>query len=158
MQRPQNPLEAIGEWGLWGVISTIEILIAVALKRAFERNEFPLALRFALRQWRWPLPLRPLVCAWWVAHFVLAVYGADALQDSLLSLHALDGGARALAVASTFLIMFGAAYASNAYLILALVALHRSEFAARLLWRLQSLVDLIIVAGFAVNMVHMAGR
>jgi hypothetical protein len=121
------------------------------LKWSLERGGLrPFIPRFALRQAAWPFPVRPLAACWWLAHFALAAYVIYLLERSIGS-QQLDGvkdlGGLLLLAAVAWIVT----HCGLMYLLLAVTALHRSEYLVMILWRGRFLIDVIVAGGMIVG-------
>lgn len=105
----------------------------------------PFIPEFALRQVRWPIPLRPLVGAWWLAHFAVAaavLFLVEHLVSAAPELTRRDvPGLVFLALAAWIL-----THCSLLYLMLAVTAVWRSQRLIKRLWRYRLLIDLFVAA------------
>ena len=127
----------------WIVAVLAEGAFLCWLKSSLEVNMRPLVPGFALRQPRWPIVLRPVVCCWWIAHFMLAAAAlwlveALMLGDPARPLHV---GVR-IAALGAFVWML--THCSLLYLFLALTSLRRDERLVALLWRWRVLIDVLL--------------
>lgn len=132
----------------WLVAAWILAVLAEAaflywLKSSLELGFRPFVPEFALEQRRWPLALRPVVCCWWVAHFMLAAGSLWVVERLMLDTDAggLHLGWRIVTLV-TFVWML--THCSLLYLFLAVTALRHDESLVRLLWRWRVLIDLLL--------------
>ena len=132
-----------------------EGIFLLNLKWSLEQdNEQPFIPAFALRQWRWPLLLRPVFSVWWTAHLLVGA-GAMWLLEQALVFTSRDGMLESvrtpIGVLRFVAILLGAwmvAHGSLLYLLLAITALRRDELLIRLIWRYRLLADVVLaVAG-----------
>jgi hypothetical protein len=102
--------------------------------------QLPLAIVMAAHLPRIPLLLRPLLSAWWLAHFAmggLMGFGLCVGTEKLLAAHH-------LAAALPLIVYLGMLFAVNLYLLLAIAVLfHRPRLWMKL-WRNRLLADVIV--------------
>ena len=119
--------------------------VFLALGPLFRRRAW--GVDVALRQPRWPVLFRPVLAAYWAAHFLLGVALAFGLER--LGLEA-TGGKSARHVAGTLALtaaaVFAFTYAANFYLLLALTTVTRSRRVVDPVWRWRVLVDVALTA------------
>jgi hypothetical protein len=147
----ENHLLWVGQ--VWFVAAVLEIILLYWLKISLElllarRLPYPFAPAFAMRQWNWPRILRPLVMAWWLAHFLIGVAAAVILNNLII----LDGPhdhSRTVRIVAFLVTGFTITYSANMYLLLALRAIGFSERIVRLAWKWRLLIDIgvIVLAG-----------
>jgi hypothetical protein len=136
---------------VWVVLMAAELVFLNAALRFYNRREYPLPARLALSQPRWPVVLRPVVAAWWVAHTVGLLVLAHLAQRSLLAMRPPEWGENALRWGLLVGVMFGAAYATNIYVMLTISTVRRSEKAVGWVWRMRLPLDLAIAAGLLLS-------
>lgn len=131
-----------------GVLFAVTILLGgqavfLALGPIFGREAW--GPEAALRQPRWPVPLRPILGLYWAAHFLLGAIFASGMKR--LGFDLADGKSPGEAVRTLLLIafaIFGFTYAANFYLLLALSVVTRSERLLRAVWEWRILVDIFL--------------
>lgn len=128
---------------IWGVLMISEAFFLMKLKDALEHATYPFAPRFALRFGRMPLPLRPLVALWWVAHFALVV-GGCMLVENLIVVKAGTWDVRILRCLTFILVSFTVAYSANLHALLTFTALGAGEMMVYRIWRMRVLLDLCV--------------
>jgi hypothetical protein len=120
----------------------LDIPYLARLWRVSFRGNHPWAFETAQRQWIAPVPLRPIIALWWLAHFAIGVWfalGTTALikPGDPLAMHVLN-----------FLITTSYGFAANGYLILSVCAMTRSQGARDAIWDRRGLLVLALgVAG-----------
>lgn len=111
----------------------------------------PLAIDVALRQPRWPLPLRIISTVWWTVHFLLGTITAIMMHgfqfENSHGISAVDDRFIMTVVVTAF--TFGYSIAANGFLMLALTSLTRNDAIRDRVWRFRFLIDLSI-AGLAI--------
>ena len=129
------------EW--WSAIATLigslalSMLCVAATTRAFNLRERPFGPAAALRQWRLPIVLRIIPCAWSLAHFLLGAGFATGL--SLIAPH--EAIRTHVLIAALAFIFTSAA---NLHLLMAVSALGHFPRAIHAIWRWRFLIDLIV--------------
>ena len=116
------------------------------LKHALERGDLhPFVPHFALRQLRWPLPLRPIVACWWVAHFGVALAFLVSLENLTKAWSASDVQDIVVGYGVLALATGTASHCGLMYLLLAVTSLWRSERVIMTLWRYRLAIDLAVL-------------
>lgn len=129
----------------WLIVLSGEGAFLLWLKWDLERGDLlPFIPRFAMRQIRWPIVLRPFVATWWLIHFCVAIAALLLIEHRISGTTDLSTG-DVPAVVMVALIAWILSHCSLLYLLLAVTAVHRSETAVNALWRGRLLVDLIVV-------------
>jgi hypothetical protein len=102
------------------------------------RGRTQAAVDAARRQWMVPDLLRPLVAAWWLAHFVGSLSLGYALQSvgDRQNPHLVKG------IEFGYSACFG--FAANGFLLMSVCALTRSERVRRTVWRFRVVIDLLL--------------
>jgi hypothetical protein len=125
---------------VWLILCCMEGIGLLWIKREIEAERFPLAPHLAVEQWHWPVPLRPFVSLWWLAHFFLAAAVAVCLD--LLFRH------QPIAWwwhAGMYAFGFSATYSANLYLLLAVSAFTRSPTLLQAVWRSRLAIDFVVI-------------
>ena len=125
----------------WACIVLLEGLFLWQLKTSLEIGHYPFAPWFALNRRRWPLALRPLVAAWWAAHFILGTL-ASVFFESLIVADVVSWDVRILRCLMFIVIGSTIAYSANLYALLAITACGGRERIVRQAWRWRLIVDL----------------
>jgi hypothetical protein len=108
----------------------------------------------ALRQPRWPRPVRPVLALYWAAHFLLGAglaVGAERMGFEAARGKPLHESVRTMLLLG--IAVFGFTYSANFYLLLALSVLTPSPAVLHKVWRWRVLID-VLLSGVAV----VAGR
>jgi hypothetical protein len=116
----------------------LDVPYLVRLWRVAFRGPPPITFEAAARQPVAPVPLRPVIAAWWLAHFSLAV--AASLMTAAMVLE----GEPVLVHTVQFVLATSYGYAANGYLMNAICALTRSPTARQWVWRRRGLVDVAL--------------
>jgi hypothetical protein len=85
----------------------------------------------------WPLPIRPLIAAWWLAHFA-----AVAVMICFVP----AGGELAIGRVTAFFLSTCFGFVANGYLIMATASMFKSDRLRRKVWRARVLIDLAVGA------------
>lgn len=134
----------------------LELLFLNWLKNGLEVGPRPFVPWFAVRQWSWPWPIRPLVAAWWLAHFGVAILGAMLLQQALL--RSGDEARLWFRLAAAVVVSFTFAYSANLFLLLAVTCFTRSGSIVDAIWRKRFLLDAAVaLAAGTVPLLHEPG-
>ncbi len=130
---------------LWGFVMIAELVFLAWMKGGYDAHDHPLPARLALRQPRWPILLRPFVATWWLAHWASMLLLAE-LFFRLMKVDLAGGDATlaALLWVGKVLLLFGAAFASNVYLLLFAGALRTGPGLVWQLWRWRLGLDLLV--------------
>lgn len=139
---------------IWAVAVVFELFFLRWLKLALEgllagRVPYPFAPAFVMRQWTWPIVLRPLLTVWWLAHFLIGV-AAAVILNNLIVLDGSQDHSHAARIIAFLVTGFTITYSANMYLLLALRAIGFGERTIRLVWRWRLVIDIgvIVLAGF----------
>jgi hypothetical protein len=123
-----------------------EFLFIVWLKRSRDLDFHPFIPRFALRQICWPILLRPLVAAFWLAHFLLNALILIAFERILMP----TGGIDWLILPVLILVIALLTHCSLMFLFLAITSVYRGEQLIDTLWRWRLVVDLTVTGALLV--------
>lgn len=125
---------------VWVLLCCAEAIALLWIKRELDAERYPLAPHLAVNQWHWPLPLRPVVSLWWLAHFFFAAAAAVAL-DLLLRGEQVPWWWHS----GMYVFGFIATYTANLYLLLAASALTRSPTLLHAVWRSRLGIDVVVI-------------
>ena len=122
------------------VVMTIEMTHMGTLVACFNRRLHPIAVAAALKHPLVPVMLRPIMAAWWGAHFVLAL----GLTLSLAFVRASQGWdvSDVVVTGFVFIATLGMAYAMYGYLLLAATTINPEPSVVVKLWRFRTYVNL----------------
>ena len=126
---------------LWLPLACLEWITFQFYAEGMAHVSHPVPVQLAMRQPRWPWLAKVPVAAWWLAHAALAVFVAHAF-GAQVSFFRPTLWERVLEVGVPVFCMFGAAFAMNTHLLLALYALFRSERLLRAVARVRFLIDM----------------
>lgn len=121
-------------------------LIFSALRQKWGESIPPIGPSAAMRHAQFPLLLRPVLAAWWLAHFLVAAgfgYGIELAGN--VAARGRPTGDRVLLHLVTTTVAFGWVYAANTYLVLTFASIRRSERVIEAVWRRRILIDLLVV-------------
>ena len=129
----------------WLPLAVAEWRSVVRYAAGLARAPHPVPVHLALAMLR-PgpaLPVRVAVALWWLANGAAVVLLARWFAGQL-SFHAPTTAERVIQVGVPVLVMFGAAFACNTHLLIALHALTGSERLVRGVWRVRVVLDLAL--------------
>jgi hypothetical protein len=106
----------------------------------------PQLVAVSLKQWRWPLPLRPLAAAWWLGHQSIVVLGVSMLLRDVRFPEVSTYVDFATGILHVLMYLAGSA-CGNAYLLLAIAALWPSTRVLKILHRWRVVIVLLICVG-----------
>ena len=132
----------------YGVAAVGEMYFLTWLKSSLERRLYPIAPMLALHQPRWHLLFRPIMAAWWAAHFVLAA-GSLFVIERNMSLANLPNSTVILLALVFISAQFMLTNSAMLYLLLAVTAVARGEKLVWFVWRKRIVIDLMVMGAAA---------
>ena len=129
--------------GAFAVVGPAELWGLIRLKHALERGVRPLAPGLALSQPRWPLLLRPLVAAWWLAHYAVGL-AAVVMLERYFPVSADDWRLTLFLWTVYAGCLFTTTHSAHLYLLLAVGSITRRAGPVMWLWRWRWVIDVVI--------------
>src|SRR5688572_14339472 len=143
-----QPRNHVLVWVAWGIAALVKALSLRFYGGGLEHATHPVPVSIAMRQRSWPLTLRPLAAAWWLANAAAMV----ALAEWVLGQYVFFTptiGQTTFRFVCTAGVLFSSALAANTYLLFAVAALFNNRRWVLAVWRVRILLDLAVAIGVA---------
>ena len=143
--QPAHSSAGVCGWEFGGALLLLAVdavFLCVLSDNLKEGSTTPFALEFALRQRHMPRILRPLVCLWSLAYFLLGAVLAFSIEAALAGMQSVRGSV--IYIAAFFVIGFTLANAFNIYAMFALAASGAGEKQIRFAWKWRAALDVMI--------------
>jgi hypothetical protein len=139
-----NSSAGVFGWEFGGalLLVAVDAVFLCVLSDNLNQGWTPFALEFALRHRHMPRILRPLVCLWSLAHFLLGAVLAFSIEAALAGMQSVRGSV--IYIAAFFVIGFTLANAFNIYAMFALAAAGAGEKQIRFAWNWRAALDVMI--------------